>query len=185
MHFFSFAKDRPKLCQFNANAKVTGFLLSGCNAFQTTDEHVKVCWLCGKNRRSIVGEFGKGKSSLLEEFTWAGMCFPCIPPVQRPCDYGLHGVHKNLHDGLTGVTSGLVKWHGWSKLRAHRWVQWFLDPIRVDSRTAIAEQCEVEGEAGSKALRLEQAVAALWLKKEGWDCMADHLRDAGLLQNMV
>ena len=60
-------------------------------------------------------------------------------------------------------------------------MQWFWDDIRVESRTATAADCEQE-KAGKKYLRLEQTAAAAWVKRQGWDCIADSLKGDNLLQ---
>ena len=60
------------------------------------------------------------------------------------------------------------------------WVQWFWDD-RVESRTATAADCEQE-KVGKKALRLEQTAAGAWVKRQGWDCIADYLEGDNLLQ---
>ena len=60
-------------------------------------------------------------------------------------------------------------------------MQWFRDDIRVESRTATAADCEQE-KVGKKALRLEQTAAGAWVKRQGWDCIADYLEGDNLLQ---
>ena len=60
-------------------------------------------------------------------------------------------------------------------------MQWFWDDIRVESRTATAAECEQE-KVGKKALRLEQTPAGAWVKRQGWDCIADYLEGDNLLQ---
>ena len=71
-------------------------VLSGCYAFQTNDEHASVCWLCGKNRRSIVGELGKGTSALPEESHGRECVYSASPPPP-PCNV-------LLTTGYTGCT---------------------------------------------------------------------------------
>ena len=60
-------------------------------------------------------------------------------------------------------------------------MQWFWDDIRVESRTAMAADCEPE-KVGKKPLRLEQTAAAAWVKGQGCDCIADYLEGDNLLQ---
>ena len=65
-----------------------------------------------------------------------GMTLPALLPFQRPPDFGLHGVHRLVHFAGGGLVKALMHHHGWTKGRALVWVQWFLDDIRVDSRTS-------------------------------------------------
>ena len=60
-------------------------------------------------------------------------------------------------------------------------MQWFWGDIRVESRTATAADCDQE-KVGKKALRLEQIAAGAWVKRQGWDCIADYLEGDNLLQ---
>ena len=60
-------------------------------------------------------------------------------------------------------------------------MQMFWDDIRVESRTTTAADCEQE-KVGKKALRLEQTAAGAWVKRQGWDCIADYLEGDHLLQ---
>ena len=69
---------------------------------------------------------------------------------------------------------------------AVRWVQWFLDPIRIQARTATGVALEEERKDKKKVpLKIEQTAAAEWVKSEGWDTMCDHLEGEGLLQHVV
>ena len=66
-----------------------------------------------------------------------------------------------------------------------RWVQWFLDPIRIQARTAAGVSLEDERKDKKKVpLKIEQT-AAEWVKSEGWDTMCDDLEGEGLLQHVV
>ena len=77
--------------------------LAGCGAFTSKAESITVCWLCGRNRRDCLAAFGTGTCPLLERSTWSGMLLQSIPPSRRPPDFGLHGVHRNVHAGLEGL----------------------------------------------------------------------------------
>ena len=67
-----------------------------------------------------------------------------------------------------------------------RWVQWFLDPIRIQARTATGVALEEERKDKKKVpLKIEPTAAAEWVKSEGWDTMCDHLEGEGLLQHVV
>ena len=60
--------------------------------------------------------------------------------------------------------------HGWTLV----WVQWFWDDTTVESRTATVADCEQE-KVGKKPVRLEQSAAGAWVKRQGWDLIADYL----------
>ena len=67
-----------------------------------------------------------------------------------------------------------------------RWVQWFLDPIRMEARTATGVALEEEWKDKKKVpLKIEQTAGAEWVKSEGGDTMCDHLEGEGLLQHVV
>ena len=106
---------------------------------------------------------------------------PAVLPLQRPPDFGLHGVHRLVHRACSGLVKALMHHHGWTKGRALVWVQWFWDDIRVESCTSTAADCEQQ-KVGKKALRLEQTAAGAWVKRQGWDCIADYLDGDNLLQ---
>ena len=48
-------------------------------------------------------------------------------------------------------------------------------------RMALAVQFEDECRDQKKVLRLEQTTSAEWVQIEGWDVIADHLREDGLV----
>ena len=67
-----------------------------------------------------------------------------------------------------------------------RWVQWFLDPIRIQARTATGLALEEERKDKKKVpLKIKQTASAEWVKTEGWDTMCDHLEGEDLLQHVV
>ena len=109
------------------------------------------------------------------------MTLPAILPFQRPPNFGLHGVHRLVHCAGSGLVKALMHHHGWTKGRAVVWVQWFWDDMRVESRMATAADCEQE-KVGNMAPRLEQAAAGAWVKRHGWDCIADYSEGDNLLQ---
>ena len=152
----------PVTCVIIADTKAQ-VALSGCRNFKCNDPLSHVCWLCGGNRLHCLGAFGQGNSILLKVWQWGGMTLPAVLPFQRPPDFGLHGVHRLVHCAGSGLVKALMHHHGWTKGRALVWVQWFWDDIRVESRTAMAADCEQE-KVGNKALRLEQTAAAAWVK---------------------
>ena len=65
-------------------------------------------------------------------------------------------------------------------------MQWFLDPIRIQARTATSVALEDKRKDKKNVpLKIEQTAAAEWVKSEGWDTMYDHLEREGLLQHVV
>ena len=60
-------------------------------------------------------------------------------------------------------------------------MQWFWDDIRVENRTATAADCE-QDKVGKKALRWGKNATGAWVKRPGWDCIADYLVGDNLLQ---
>ena len=76
--------------------------------------------------------------------------------------------------------------HRWKRGKALRWVQWLLDPIPIQARTATDVALEDERKDKKKVpLKIEQTAAAEWVKSEGCDTMCDHLEREGLLQHVV
>ena len=127
---------------------------------------------------------------IVEDWLWAGMICPIVRPPQRPPDYGLHGVHRQVHNGLSALVNSLHTVHRCKRGKAVRWVQWFLDPIRIHARTATGVALEEERKDKKKVpLKIEQTAAAEWVKSEGWDTcdgtMCDHLEGEGLLRHVV
>ena len=111
------------------------------------------------------------------------MICPIVRPPQRPPDYGVHGVHRQVHTGLSALVNSLHTVH---RRKAVRWVQWFLDPIRIQARTATGVAFEEERKDKKKVpLKFEQTAAAEWMKSEGWDPSCDllqHVVDTGGVQ---
>ena len=176
---------RKVICFFIADTKAQ-VILGGCSSFTAKNPAATVCWLCGKNRATILHEFGCGMGVIVEEWLWAGIICPIVRPAQRPPDYGLHGVHRQVHNGLSALVNSLHTVHRWKRGKAVRWVQWFLDPIRIQARTATGVALEEERKDKKKVpLKIEQTAAAEWVKSEGWDTMCDHLEGEGLLQHVV
>ena len=117
---------------------------------------------------------------MVEEWLWAGMICPIVRPPQRPPNYGLHGVHRQVHNGLSALVNSLHTMHQWKRGKAVRWVQWFLDPIRIQARTATGVASEDERKDKKKVpLKIEQTAAAESVKSDGWDTMCDHLEGEG------
>ena len=168
------------VCVIIADTKAQA-ALSGCRNFKCEDPLAHVCWLCGGNRLHCLGAFGQGISILLKVWQRGGMTLPAVLPFQRPPDFGLHAVHRLVHCAGSGLVKALMHHHGWTKGRVLVWVQWFWDDIRVESPTATAADCEQE-KVGKKALLLEQSAAGAWVKRQGWDCIADYLEGDNLLQ---
>ena len=161
-------------------------ILGGCSSFTARNPAATVCWLWGKNRATILHEFGCGMGVIVEEWLWAGMICAIVRPPQRPPDYGLHGVHRQVHNGLSALLNSLHTVHRWKRGKAVRWVQWFLDPIRIQARTANGVVLEEQRKDTKKVpLKIEQTAAAEWVKSEGWDTMCDHPEGEGLLQHVV
>ena len=161
-------------------------ILGGSSSFTAQNPAATVCWLCGENQATILHEFGCGMGVIVEDWLWAGMICPIVRPPQRPPDYGLHGVHRQVHNGLSALLTSLQTVHRWKKGKGVRWVQWFLDPIRIQARTATGVASEDKRTDKKKVpLKIEQTAAAEWVKSEGWDTMCDHLEGGGLLQHVV
>ena len=155
---------RKVICFFIADTKAQ-VILGGCSFFTAKNPAATVCWLCGKNRATILHEFGCGMGVIVEEWLWAGMICPIVRPAQRPPDYGLHGVHRQVHNGLSALVNSLHTVHRWKRGKAVRWVQWFLDPIRIQARTATGVALEEERKDKKKVPRkIEQTAAAEWVK---------------------
>ena len=95
-------------------------ILGGCSLFTAKNPAATVCWLCGKNRAAILHEFGCGMGVIVEEWLWAGIICPIVRPPQRPPDYGLHGVHRQVHNGLSALVHSLHTVHRWKKAKAVR-----------------------------------------------------------------
>ena len=170
---------------FIADTKAQAFF-GGCSAFTAKKTAATVCWLCGKNLGTILLEFGCGMGVIVEDWLWAGMICPIVRPPQRPPDYGLHGVHEQVHNGLSALVNSLHTVHRWKRGKAVRWVQWFLDCIRIQARTATGVALEEERkDKKTVPLKIEQTAAAEWVNSEGWDTMCDHLEGEGLLQHVV
>ena len=171
----------PLVCVIIADTKAQ-VAVSWCCNFKCKDPLAHMCWLCGGNRLHCLGVFGQEISILLNVWPWGGgMTLPAVLPFQRTSDFGLHGVHRLVHCAGSGLVKALMHHHGWTKGRALVWVQWLWGDIRVESCTATAADCEQE-KVGKKALRLEQIAAWAWVKRQGWDCIADYLEGDNLLQ---
>ena len=163
-------------------------ILEGCSSFRAKNPAATVsnCWLCGKNRATILLEFGCGMGVIVEEWLWAGMICPIVRLPQRPPNYGLHGVHRQVHNGLSALVNSLHTVHRWKRGKAVRWVQWFLDPIRIQARTATGVAFEDERKDKKKVpLKIEQTAPAEWVKSEGWDTMCDHLEGASCSMSLT
>ena len=69
---------------FQADTKAQ-VILGGCSSFTAKNPAPTVCWLCGKNRATILHEFGCGMGVIVEEWLWAGMICPTVrPPPASP-----------------------------------------------------------------------------------------------------
>ena len=73
------------------------------------------------------------------------MIAPVILPSQRRLAYGVHGVHRQVHNGVGALVTNRLRFHRWSRGKVVKWVQWFLDPMRTQARTATGVQLEDEG----------------------------------------
>ena len=165
----------PVVCVIIANTKAQ-VALSGWRNFKCKDPLAHVCWLCGGNRLHCLGAIGQGISIVLKVWQWGGDGIANSPPFPKPPQlWTPNGVHRLVHCAGIGLVKALMHHHGWTKGRVLVWAQWFWDDIRVESRTATAADCEQE-KVGKKALRLEQTAAGAWVKRQGWDCIADYLQ---------
>ena len=63
-------------------------ILGGCSSFIVKNPAATVCWLCGKNRATILHEFGCGMGVIVEEGLWAGMICPIGAPPSGPLIMG-------------------------------------------------------------------------------------------------
>ena len=60
-------------------------ILGGCSSFTAKSPAATACWLSGKNRATILHEFGCGMGVIVEEWLWAGMIYPVVrPPPTGP-----------------------------------------------------------------------------------------------------
>ena len=76
------------------------------------------------------------------------------------------------------VNEALRDQHGFAEKRASRWIQFYLDTLRIRARTVIAQ--DVVGEEG-EGVHIQQSAAVEWIKAQGWGCIADKLQN--LLQH--
>ena len=90
---------RKVICFFIADTKAQ-VILGGCSSFTAKNPAATVCWLCGKNRATILHEFGCGMGVIVEEWLWAGMAPRlwaawCAPASAQwafsPCEQPPHG----------------------------------------------------------------------------------------------
>ena len=74
---------RKVICFFIADTKAQ-VILGGCSSFTAKNPAATVCWLCGKNRATILHEFGCGMGVIVEEWLWAGMAPSSYPSSPLP-----------------------------------------------------------------------------------------------------
>ena len=143
---------RKVICFFIADTKAQ-VILGGCSSFTAKNPAATVCWLCGKNRATSLHEFGCGRGVIVEEWLWAGMICPIVRPAQRPLDYGLHGVHRQVHNGLSKMGEAHKACEMNVTLWAHLWIDHLLGWARRWGHIAIF--AAFKGEGRHKALKCE------------------------------
>ena len=72
---------RKVIPSFIADTKAQ-VILGGCSSFRAKTPAAIVCWLCAKNRATILHEFGCGTGLIVEEWLWAGMICLIVRPPQ-------------------------------------------------------------------------------------------------------
>ena len=156
--------------------------LSACKGWTTAHPLAVVCWLCGRSHEVCVNQFGSGHVRIKDEWEHIGVVLSAVKPKQRPPEYGLHGAHRMVCCGCTGLYNALRDQHAFTEKRASEWVQFYLDPIRIQARTVTAQVVAGEDREG---LHIEQTAAGEWIKAQGWECIADELQNSNLLQHDI
>ena len=156
--------------------------LSACKGWTTAHPLAVVCWLCGRSHEVCVNQFGSGHGRIKDEWEHIGVVLSAVKPKQRPPEYGLHGAHRMVCCGCTGLYNALRDQHAFTEKRASEWVQFYLDPIRIQARTVTAQDVVGEDREG---VHIEQTAAGEWIKAQGWECIADELQNSNLLQHDI
>ena len=140
-------------------------------------------WLCGKSHEECVTNFGGGQVGIQGDWEHLGVVETAFKPKSRPPEYGLHGVHRMVCCGCTGVCNALQSEHDFfGKKKSSEWTEFYLDPIRIRARTVTAEDVVGEKKDG---VHIEQSAAGEWVKAEGWDCIADEPQKSHQLQHDI
>ena len=140
--------------------------LSACKGWTTAHPLAVVCWLCGRSHEVCVNQFGSGHVRIKDEWEHIGVVLNAVKPKQRPPEYGLHGAHRMVCCGCTGLYNALRDQHAFTEKRASEWVQFYLDPIRIQARTVTAKDVVGEDREG---VHIEQTAAGEWIKAQGWE----------------
>ena len=98
------------------------------------------------------------------------MVLSAVKPKQRPPEYGLHGVHRMVCCGCTGLYDAWRDQHGFAEKRASEWIQFYLDAIRIRGRTVTAH--DVVGEE-REGVHIEHSASREWIKAQGCNFIAD------------
>ena len=144
--------------------------LGACKGWTTAHPLAVVCWLCGKSHEVCVNQLGSEHVRIKDEWEHIRVVLSAVKPKKRPPEYGLHGAHRMVCCGCTGLYNALRDQHAFAEKRASEWVQFYLDPIRIRARTLTVQ--DVVGEE-REALHIEQSAAREWIKAQGWDCIPD------------
>ena len=129
-----------------------------------------------------MNQSGSGHVRVKDEWEHNGVVLSAVKPNQRPPEYGLHGAHRMVCCGCTGVYNALCDQHAVAEKRASEWVHFYLDPIRIRARTVTAQDVVGEERDG---VHIEQSAAREWIKAQGWDCIADEPQNSNLLQHDI
>ena len=81
--------------------------LSACEGWTTAHPLAVVCWLCGRSHEVCVNQFGSGHVRIKDEWEHIGVVLSAVKPKQRPPEYGLHGAHRMVCCGCTGLYNAL------------------------------------------------------------------------------
>ena len=129
-----------------------------------------------------MNQYGSAHVRIKDQWEHIGVVLSAVKPKQRPLEYGLHGAHRMVCCGCTGLYNALRDQHAFAKKRAPEWVPFYLEPIRIRPPTMTAH--DVVGEE-REGVHIEPSAAGEWMKAQGWDCIADELQNSNLLQHDI
>ena len=92
------------------------------------------------------------------------MVLSAVKTKQRPREYWLHGAHRMVCCGCTGLYNALLDQPGFAQKRASGWIQFHLVPIIIRAPTVTAQ--DVVGEE-REGVHIEQGAAGEWIKAQG------------------
>ena len=89
--------------------------LGACKGWTTARPLAVVCWLCGKSHEVCVNQFGGGHLRIKDEWEHTAVVLSAVKPKRRPPEYGLHGAHRMVCCGCTGLCNALRDEHACTK----------------------------------------------------------------------